>query len=50
MQFARRGMNVVLISSSYDQLVTIVSELRECLMLQYNIIKLSHTCFHRDGA
>lgn len=27
-------MNVVLISSSYDQLVTIVSELRECLILQ----------------
>ena len=30
-------MNIVLISSSYDQLVTIVSELRECLILQEKI-------------
>ena len=33
MQFAKRGMNVVLISSSYDQLVTIVSELRKYLYI-----------------
>ena len=28
-QFAKRGMNVVLISRSYDDLVQIVSDLRE---------------------
>lgn len=29
MQFARRGVNIVLISGSYDQLVTVVSDLRK---------------------
>lgn len=28
-QFARRGMNVVLVSRAYDDLVRIVSDLRE---------------------
>ena len=32
-QFARRGMNVVLISRAYDDLVRIVSDLRECKVL-----------------
>ena len=31
LQFARRNMNVVLISSCYDDLVSVVSELRELL-------------------
>ena len=32
-QFAKRGMNVVLISRSYDDLVQIVSDLRECVTI-----------------